>query len=136
MVFIEEKENLFTYTCPIAHCISADYAMGAGIAVEVSKRYRVKQYLKENGDRKYPQCIFTSNVFNLVTKEKYWNKPTYESLRKALEIMKWQIVQLNIKEVAMPKIGCGLDRLQWGRVREIIKEVFQDVDITITVCHL
>lgn len=36
----------------------------------------------------------------------------------------------------MPKIGCGLDRLQWGKVREIIKEIFGDLDIEVRVCYL
>ncbi len=34
----------------------------------------------------------------------------------------------------MPKIGCGLDRLQWGLVREIVEEVFEGVDAEILVC--
>lgn len=41
-----------------------------------------------------------------------------------------------IQYLAMPKIGCGLDRLQWGKVREIIKDVFNDVNIEILVCSL
>jgi hypothetical protein len=34
----------------------------------------------------------------------------------------------------MPIIGCGLDRLQWDKVSEIIKDVFKDTDIEILVC--
>ena len=30
--------------------------------------------------------------------------------------------EFNIKYLAMPKIGCGLDRLQWGKVKEIIED--------------
>jgi hypothetical protein len=36
--------------------------------------------------------------------------------------------------LAMPKIGCGLDRLQWGRVSEMLKEIFSDYDIDIIIC--
>jgi len=50
--------------------------------------------------------------------------------------MRRLIINNNIKFIAMPKIGCGLDRLQWGMVREIITEVFNDLDIEILVCHL
>lgn len=39
-----------------------------------------------------------------------------------------------IDKVAMPVIGCGLDRLQWNKVSEIIKDVFQYEDIEILVC--
>lgn len=40
----------------------------------------------------------------------------------------------NIHKIAMPTIGCGLDRLQWDKVSEIIKEVFKDSDLEILVC--
>jgi O-acetyl-ADP-ribose deacetylase (regulator of RNase III) len=40
-----------------------------------------------------------------------------------------------INKVAMPIIGCGLDRLQWDKVSEIIKDVFKDTDIEILVCR-
>lgn len=32
----------------------------------------------------------------------------------------------NVKYLAMPKIGCGLDKLQWGKVEEIILEEFEN----------
>ena len=34
----------------------------------------------------------------------------------------------------MPIIGCGLDRLEWSRVSNIIKEIFENDDIEILVC--
>ena len=36
--------------------------------------------------------------------------------------------------IAMPKIGCGLDQLNWQDVEGIIREVFADTDIEILVC--
>ena len=74
------------------------------------------------------------NVFNLVTKEKYWHKPTYNSLTDALKSMRSACRYCNIKKIAMPMIGCGLDRLRWDKVSEIIKDVFKDENIEILVC--
>ena len=34
----------------------------------------------------------------------------------------------------MPRIGCGLDGLDWGIVKAIIKDVFEDTDIEILIC--
>ena len=141
MTLIEKKMNLFEVDDKyyLVHCISADYALGAGIAVEFAKKFHLKSKLVEIGNNKYPSCIFINPVFNLVTKKKYWNKPTYESLQKSLEIMKEMFTQHQIEGrlyLAMPKIGCGLDRLQWGRVREIIEDVFEDTDAEILVCSL
>jgi O-acetyl-ADP-ribose deacetylase (regulator of RNase III) len=48
--------------------------------------------------------------------------------------MKFIATQSGITKIAMPIIGCGLDRLQWDRVSEIIKEVFKNTDIEILVC--
>jgi len=39
----------------------------------------------------------------------------------------------SINKLAMPEIGCGLDKLQWGRVKGILKEEFKDKPIEITV---
>jgi len=140
MVIKEVKQNLFTVSDDyyFAHCISADYALGAGIAVEFNKRYKMSRRLKQM----YPNglggvgCVLIDNVFNLITKEKYYHKPTYNSLRRALESMFDQCNKLEIKKLAMPKIGCGLDRLQWGKVKKMIEEIFNGLDIETLVCSL
>jgi hypothetical protein len=36
----------------------------------------------------------------------------------------------------MPKIGCGLDKLDWSKVRSIIEDIFEDVDCEIVVMYL
>lgn len=33
----------------------------------------------------------------------------------------------------LSRIGCGLDKLEWGKVSSLITEVFQDTDVCITV---
>ena len=43
-------------------------------------------------------------VYNLVTKPKYSDKPTYESLRKSLEDMRGHARDNSVKEIAMPKV--------------------------------
>lgn len=141
MIIKEEKRNLFDVENEyhLAHCISSDCKMGAGIAVEFQKRYKLKNILLEKytkEERKHPACIFEKGIFNLITKEKYWHKPTYQTLQGSLIVMKKYIIANKIKHIAMPKIGCGLDRLHWGKVREIIYETFKDLDIEILVCYI
>lgn len=140
MIFKEEKRNLFEVDSKyhLVHCISSDCKMGAGIAVEFQKRFKFKNYLLslEESLKKHPQVIFCSQVFNLITKARYWHKPTYESVTECIKILKKQCELLDVKYLAMPKIGCGLDRLQWGKVREIVQEEFKDTDIEILACYL
>ena len=76
------------------------------------------------------------NVFNLVTKHKCWHKPTYGSLRESLEMMREQMDFLGVTKLAMPWIGCGLDRLQRNQVYDIICEVFEDTDVEIVICEI
>ena len=96
----------------------------------------MKMKLKNIGSGTYPDCIKIDNVYNLVTKKFCWNKPTLGTLTESLKKMKEDIVKNNVKYLAMPKIGCGLDRLSWGNVSAIIKEIFEDVDIEINVYYL
>ena len=136
----EEKRDLFSVDDKyyLAHCISDDFALGAGIAVEFANRYNMRLELR----KRYSDgiggvgCVLIGNVFNLITKEKYYHKPTYMNLRISLEKMKKIILENGINYLAMPLIGCGLDNLEWDKVKIIIEEVFCDVDIEILVCYL
>ena len=67
---------------------------------------------------------------------KYWQKPTYASLSGAVDNMRKCCEAMGIKKLVMPKIGCGLDRLNWSRVKQIIKEKFVETDIDIIVCYI
>ena len=89
MVFFEYKGDLFNAAKDLhlknddllfAHCISSDFALGAGIAKVFRYKYKVKEQL--------------------------------------------------------PRIGCGLDKLEWGKVRDMIQRVFSDMCINIYVYTL
>lgn len=144
MIYKEEVRDLFSVSEDyyLAHCISADFGMGKGIVVEFNKRFDMKNKLQT----KYPNFIndyhhyryggmalIEGRVINLITKERYWQKPTYETLRNALNNARIRL-PLDCKKIAMPVIGCGLDRLEWSKVSDIIKDVFSDTDIEILVC--
>lgn len=146
MIYKEEEKNLFLDTKDYcyAQCISADFVMGAGIAVEFNKRMNMKNILKKKYDNYLKQwdshfeetipCIFENNVFNLITKRNVYMKPTYNTLENALIGMK-ALAQINgVTKIAMPLIGCGLDRLEWSKVSTIIQTVFEDTDIELLIC--
>lgn len=145
MVYKEEIRDLFSVPDDyyLAHCISADFGMGKGIVVEFNKRFDMKRklqtkypdYINEwNHLRRYADCILEGRVLNLITKERYFHKPTYKSIHGALSIMKAVCLWNDITKVAMPVVGCGLDKLQWDKVSELIQEVFGNTDIEILVC--
>ncbi len=146
MTFFEERGDLFAEEIiseyALCHCISADFALGAGLAKAVAKM-GVKKALLDNYPREWRgrgYCLITQTngvvVGNLVTKERYFHKPFLESLRQALEDFRGQALEMELKKIAMPKIGCGLDMLRWEDVCEVIKEVFRDTDNDILVRFL
>ena len=148
MKYREIKGNLFDMSkeYSLAHCISLDCALGAGIAKEFQNRYpnmvnKLRAHISQNRIKTIPIVLSykigpNRYIFNLVTKEKYWQKPTYDTLGPTLVQMKNYCIYNNINKIAMPLIGCGLDRLKWNRVSQMIKDIFNDTDIEIVVCKL
>jgi hypothetical protein len=140
MILLEKQMDLFSVDSSyyLAHCISGDFALGAGIAVKFNDIYSMRDKLL----RIYPSkceenvCVLIDRVFNLITKKKCWGKPTLYSLKESLLSMKSITTHNDIKKVAMPKIGCGLDRLTWKDVKLVIEDVFNDTDLEILVCYL
>jgi hypothetical protein len=136
-----EQRDLFTVPQGyyLAHCISADFALGAGIAKKFDEVYNMRfklfmeydMYSYEGGD-----ALLIDNVFNLVTKPKYYHKPRYEALIDALVEMREQMKMLSVTKLAMPRIASGLDRLDKDRVYDIICEVFEDTDVEILICEI
>ncbi|KAJ3002646.1 ADP-ribose glycohydrolase oard1, partial [Thoreauomyces humboldtii] len=58
-----------------------------------------------------------------------------ETLRAALVAMRDECVQRGVRVVAMPRIGCGLDGLRWGDVREMLSDVFGQTDVHVDVYY-
>lgn len=144
MTYTEREGDLFDYggeRC-LVHCISADFALGKGIAAEFQRRFQTKDRLRERykdylsryrEEKLLGDCLPVDGVMNLVTKERYWGKPTYQSMEAALQALKRLCRQEGIEGLAMPCIGCGLDRLAWGKVSAMIREVFSDTACDILV---
>ena len=123
----------------LAHCISRDCRLGKGIAKIFKDKFgRLTEIrAKEAGIGEVAELKVGSRfVYNLVTKEKYSDKPTYHSLRKSLEAMRSHALSHGVTEIAMPKIGCGLDGLHWNAVRTLIKNVFLKDKLKITIYEL
>lgn len=155
MNYREECCDLFDYYdkgYKLVQCLSADLVAGAGIAVLFNKKLDMKNKLKlrypygvyfrfDNTLTFLPHCVYEENTFNLITKDKVWDKPTYENLELCLKIMKLSIGELwkqgiYCDKIAMPLIGCGIDGLEWKNVRQIVKDLFDEFNIEIVVCYL
>lgn len=148
MTYKEEERDLFTVpdNYYLVQCISADLAMGAGIAVQFNKRFNTKNnlkskygYLTAQWNKQNGFSVQDGRVFCLVTKNHYWEKPSKKTMFNALVDLKrkLQITEILEKEklnIAMPKIGCGLDKMNWNVVKELISNTFINTDFNILIC--
>ena len=69
------------------------------------------------------------HILGLVTKEHYYDKPTLDTMRAAIHALRERLATIAwyddwdnpmLTEIMMPHIGCGLDKLKWDDVKEII----------------
>ena len=129
----------------LVQCITADFAKSTGMIIEFDRKDNIKSLTEKESNkiiRNYPNesCILYDNrVFNLITKSNYNKKATYESIKDSLINMRKIIFSniniINKNKIAMPKIGCDSDRLDWEKVKPIIKDVFGDTNLEILICN-
>ncbi|XP_028622593.1 ADP-ribose glycohydrolase OARD1 isoform X1 [Grammomys surdaster] len=104
------KGDLFA--CPktdsLAHCISEDCRMGAGIAVLFKKRFGGVQELLSQQKKSGEVAVLKRDgryIYYLITKKRASHKPTYENLQKSLEAMKSHCLKNGVTDLSMPRQG-------------------------------
>ena len=147
MKLFEIEGDIFNSEIPgsFVQCISADFACGKGIAVQFNNKFNIKNFLQQyyinyvnvfHQKRIVCYSIYINHVYNLITKERYYETPTYISLQAALNKLKSLCIDYKETNLKMPRIGCGLDRLEWINVRQMIVDTFSDTDINVFVYYL
>lgn len=137
-------ENRFNVEA-FAHGCNCQGSMGAGIAegfreaypemyAECRRRCKAEPRQFNLGDSFLWQEDGKPWVFNLGTQEQYWHgRASYEAIEAALDKMKQQADELEIRTIAVPWIGVGYGGLSWKKVRVIIDRVFSDWAGTLVV---
>ena len=74
--------------------------------------------------------------YNLVTKERFFDKPDLSTLLTTLETMKSHAATQGVSTIAIPKIGCRLDQMNWQEVVKLLRDVFAYSDIHVVVLTL
>jgi len=141
LCFTEIKGDLFqcNQNISLAHCVSQDLKMGMGIAVEFKKQFKGTGELTDQ-NKEVGECAYLKRdsryIFYLITKKVYNHKPNYVVLEKCLKELLELCKRFNIQELAMPRIGSGLDNLDWSIVSRIIDDVFEESGIQIKIYYL
>lgn len=134
-VFVRElKEDLLSMPVyyNIAHCIPADFTFYGATAKRIDEMYNLANVLQHDyldwevrpdvGD-----VCYLKNVFTLFATKKKHALPSMEDLRKCVAILAQQCIDLGIMYLAMPRIGCGHNKLEWAEVKDMICEEFEKV---------
>lgn len=130
-----------------AHGCNCQGSMGAGIAKSFKEHYPAMYEEYRRRCKTEPREFNLGDsflwqeqekdkpwVFNLGTQEHYWRaRASYEAIETALQHMRQQAEEHELKTVAIPQISTGYGGLSWNKVRAIIQEVFKDWSGTLYV---
>ena len=88
----------------LAHCVSRDFKLAKGIAKQFLKKFDGLNELRWTNVQIGDIAVVTDGrrfIYNLITKDKFYNKPTYENLRHALIAMRDHAVKHAVKKISM-----------------------------------
>ena len=136
----KNKTDFFTGYA-IAHAVSEDMVMGKGIAVEFVKRFGCRKELRQQGKKVGEVAHLDGGggdngfpyIFYMITKKVYNGKPTYKTLEKAIQSLYKLCIELGVTRVHMPRIGCGLDRHSWPKVKLLLEKTFRSGKVDVIV---
>lgn len=120
----------------LAHCVSADLKMSRGIALQFRRRFGQIQQLRQQ-EKSLEDVILLRvedrTIFYLITKLHSWQKPTYQSIFNCLRRLKLLCEEKQITKLACPRIGCELDGLKWEEIRKMLRYIFKNSTIYVSV---
>jgi len=141
------KGNIFESSAQaIVNTVNTVGVMGKGIALQFKKAFpnNYKSYLDacKNNEIQIGKLFVYSDrnilsgqkiIINFPTKTD-WRKPSeYEYIEKGLDHLIEVINQYNIKSIAIPPLGAGNGGLEWEKVKKIINDKLENIDIDIFI---
>ena len=122
----------------LAHCVSADLAMGSGIAVQFARRWPDIRsgYVGSMPGSLHIHDSERGPIFNLITKERFDDKPSIEDFRNSVVALKNKLIELEMRTVAVPELGSGRDMLDPNNVVKILRDVLVEAGFGVIMYHL
>lgn len=119
--------------------------MGKGIALQFKNKYPLnyKKYLEacKSGSFNIGDVLVVLDgdlmnnklIINFPTKKHWRGNSKYEYIESGLQSLRVALIQHKIKSVAIPPLGCGHGGLEWRKVKELIVNALQNLDIEIQI---
>ena len=132
------EENLLNVPIyfKVAQAINADLTFSPkGLTGLMDKYFNIGNQLEDyiNVDWETGDVIPTGSVYNLLTKKNKDDVVTYSTLTTCFENLRDACYRDNTRYLAIPKIGCGRDKLEFEKVYALINEIFGDTDIKVCI---
>ena len=84
-----------------------------------------------------PQQLYGKFIYNLITKPRFWSKPTSASIYASLRSMKYHATHFQVSNIAVPFLGAGCDKMDfYNDVLPLIEDLFKDTSINIHIYSL
>ncbi|KAJ8911550.1 hypothetical protein NQ315_012803, partial [Exocentrus adspersus] len=137
----EEQRDLFQVPneFALAHCVAQDLKMSRGIAATFKQRFGRVDELRDQKPEvgevvQLGEDKTGRNILYLITKELSYQQPTYQDVWASLVDLRDALLSQNITKLAIPKLACGLDGLNWRVIRSMLEVIFRFTGIKILVC--
>ncbi|MEQ9220241.1 MAG: macro domain-containing protein [Cyclobacteriaceae bacterium] len=116
--------------------------MGKGIALQFKNRYpenyKIYRDACKSGTFHTGEILAVKDgnlmnqkwILNFPTKAHWKGNSRYEYISSGLKALRQTLQEKNIKSVAIPPLGCGNGGLEWSKVKPMIRQSLEDLDIT------
>ncbi|WP_462267151.1 type II toxin-antitoxin system antitoxin DNA ADP-ribosyl glycohydrolase DarG [Mucilaginibacter sp.] len=141
MIIYKEGNLLDARVEALVNTVNTVGVMGKGIALqfkhEFPESYKIYKDAAARGEIVTGQMqIIPVNqingvkyIINFPTKQ-HWRSPSkLVWIKEGLQDLRQQIIQYNIKSIAVPPLGCGNGGLNWETVKPLINEALTGLDI-------
>ncbi|KAI5728612.1 hypothetical protein M8J77_018611 [Diaphorina citri] len=119
--------------------VSEDFRMPTGLPAQFRNEFRRLDTLLDQNCKVGDVAILSlaatppRHIFYLITKKLSPSRPTLKALRSCLAQVRKECERLGVRNLALPQLGAGQDRLDWREVRPVLDLVFERSDIHVLV---
>ncbi|KII66243.1 O-acetyl-ADP-ribose deacetylase 1 [Thelohanellus kitauei] len=112
---------------PIAVLFSTDLTMVSGIEKKISENISIIPSLTRS-ELELGKVVNVpykkQHVYCMFTRKHWWERSSYSALLTCLKRLLIRVLRNKQKYVFIPRLGCGVDGLDWEDVKSMIKFVF------------
>lgn len=134
--------NIFDSSAEVlVNPVNTKGVMGKGLARQFKGRFpdMFEEYRKTcQSGRLHPGDLHVYDksvpvIMNLATKDHWIDPSNYDYIYDGLHALRYDLESREYKSCAIPALGCGNGRLDWGKVRDLIEEVLSSTSVDIEV---